>query len=393
VKFRVLGPTELYDNVNHRRAALNSHKQRTLMGALIVKYGSSVSAERLGEEVWGDCSPPQSANALQAQVYRLRRLIDRVERESGGSQQRLITRESGYALRADPEQVDSELFMQTVDRARRAADKAPEVAEKTIRSALRLWRGPALQGSRGPICTAGAAMLEEYRFNALELLYDVSLRAQMHQNIIAELEELTISHPLRERFYDQLMVALYRSGHQAQALGVYERARRHLADELGIAPVPALNKRMRQILSHSPELFDPLAGAADENATPQRITVRSGSRPAAPSQSAVRRPMTGAPRPVQQRLGGQRMTSPAAASSPPVRGESSSLDDEVKQLRALVAKLTTQQQALVTTVRHLSGQLQETIQAVERRRPARTVPEVRHRGSPDAPLTDLPPGG
>ncbi|OKI45000.1 hypothetical protein A6A29_33775 [Streptomyces sp. TSRI0281] len=361
------------------------------MGALIVKYGSSVSAEKLCDEVWGERSPNRSANALQAQVYRLRRLIDRVERDSGGTQQRLITRESGYALRAEPNQIDSELFTQMVDRARRTADRGPDVAEKTLRGALRLWRGPALQGSRGPICLAGAAVLEESRFSALELLYDVSLRARMHDNIIAELEELTVSHPLRERFYDQLMVALYRSGRQAQALGVYERARRHLADELGIAPVPALNKRMQQILSHAPELLDPFTEVTADTDRAQQIIVwgrRTASPPpgassaAVPVPSGIRRPGTGtAQRPVPVPGGAQ---ADGAWAAP--------LDDEVRQLRSVVARLTAQQQALMTTVRRLSSRLDDTIHAVERRNPARPAPGYGHRGPLEPPLrADFPP--
>ncbi|GAA3989811.1 hypothetical protein GCM10022384_42210 [Streptomyces marokkonensis] len=369
MKFKVLGPTELYDNVHQHRVPLHSHKQRTLLGALIVKYGSIVSTEQLGEEVWGELTP-RSANALQAQVYRLRRLMDRVDQEGGQPPQRLITRDSGYGLRADPEQVDSELFMQTVVRARRCAEKAPVLAEKTLRSALRLWRGTALQGSRGPICAAGATMLEESRFSALELLYDVSLRARMHQNIIAELEELTISHPLRERFYDQLMVALYRSGHQAQALGVYERARRHLADALGINPVPALSKRMQQILSHAPELLAPQAATATEGSGPQRVALRSAPRSPAPAASPappVRRQPTAPPQRPVRAPGG---TPAAGQSGAGGQSDPAVLGAEVRQLRSLVQKLMTQQQALVSTVGHLSDQLGEALKAAEPPSPA-----------------------
>lgn len=160
MEFRVLGPTELYDDVRQRRAPLSSHKQRTLMGALLVKYGSIVSTERLREEVWGELRPPKSANALQAQVYRLRQIMDRLEQDKTRPQ-RLVTCSSGYTLRTDPDQIDSERFMRAVDKARRTADQDPVLAEKILRGALRLWRGPALQGSHGPICAAGAAMLEE----------------------------------------------------------------------------------------------------------------------------------------------------------------------------------------------------------------------------------------
>lgn len=359
MKFRVLGPTELYDTANQRRVPLHGQKQRALLGALIAKCGSVVSPEKLAEEVWGDVGPQKSANALQAQVYRLRRLIDRLDQGGELGQQRLITRESGYALRADPEHIDSELFLQSVDRARQLAGKDLLLAEKTVRGALRLWRGPALQGSQGPICSAAAAALEESRFSALELLYDISLRAQLHQNVIAELEELTMSHPLRERFYEQLMVALYRAGHQAQALGVYERARRHLVDSLGIDPVPALSRRMRQILSHAPELLDPKVTTTDEATTAQQLTRRSSAQlMGSAGQSPPRqKPAITPPRqPIRVQT-----AAPAPGAGGQVHAETASLDGEVRQLCSVVQKLTAEQQVLASTVQRLSRQLEEAI--------------------------------
>ncbi|PAZ10467.1 hypothetical protein CLM62_40590 [Streptomyces sp. SA15] len=378
MKFRVLGLTELYDNVNQRRVPLSSQKQRTLMGALIVKCGSSVSAEQLSEEVWGESKPHKSANALQAQVYRLRRMMDQLKAGDMATQQCLITEESGYVLKTDPEQIDSELFLRGIDRARHTADQDPVLAEKMIRGALKLWRGPALQGSRGPICTAGAALLEEARLSALELLYDVSLRANLHAHVIAELEELTNSYPLRERFYDQLMVALYRSGHQAQALSVYERVRRRLADELGVTPVPALSKRMQQILSHSPELMDPQASSAAEVRDPQRITLRSSpSTPAiSPAPSTATRPAAG----VRRRTApGNPGPAPARPSPLPAHSRTESpLDAELRRLRLQVRELMSQQQTLISTVQHLSSQLEETMEAVDEHRPPAGKPRLLH---------------
>ncbi|KAF3468934.1 AfsR/SARP family transcriptional regulator [Streptomyces sp. Tu 3180] len=361
--------TELYDSVNQRRVPLSSHKQRTLMGALIVKCGSTVSAEQLSEEVWGNSKPRKSANALQAQIYRLRRMMDPLKGGEAAAQECLITEESGYVLRADPEQIDSEVFVRTVDRARHTAAQDPALAEKMVRGALKLWRGPALQGSRGPLCTAGAAMLEEARLSALELLYDVSLRANMHAHVIAELEELTNSYPLRERFYDQLMVALYRCGHQAQALSVYERVRRRLADELGVTPVPALSKRMQQILSHSPELLDVQASGATDSRGPQRITLRTqpSSSAIAPAPSTAPRPAGGVRRPP-----GPGNSGPGPARPGPLSGHAraeSPVDAELRRLRLQVRELMSQQQTLVSTVQQLSTQLEEAIEAVEEHRP------------------------
>lgn len=153
-------------------------------------------------------------------------------------------------------------------RSRAAAPSDPAHALELLRDALSLWRGPALQDSRyGPICTAAADRLEEKRLTTLETLYDVSLRCAQHSEITGELERLTADHPLRERFYDLLMVALYRSGRQAEALGVYERARLRLAGALGIGPGPALRGRMEAILNQSPGLSAPRSVPAPARTT------------------------------------------------------------------------------------------------------------------------------
>lgn len=143
-------------------------------------------------------------------------------------------------------------------KGRAAAATDPRSAARLLRGALALWRGPALQDSRyGPICTSEADRLEENRLSVLETLYEVCLRCAQHDEITGELEKLTADHPLRERFYDLLMVALYRGGKQAEALGVYERARRRLVEALGIEPGPVLRGRLEAILNHAPDLSVP----------------------------------------------------------------------------------------------------------------------------------------
>ena len=113
---------------------------------------------------------------------------------------------------------------------------------------MALWRGPALAGCvLGDICAAEAAVLDESRLSALELLYDASLRAGRHREVVGELARATAAHPLRERFYEQLIVALCRSDRRAEAAEVYDRARRRLTMELGVEPGPTLRARAREI--------------------------------------------------------------------------------------------------------------------------------------------------
>lgn len=205
----------------------------------------------------------------------------------------------------------------------------------------------------------------------------------MYESVIAELEELTMTHPLRERFYDQLMVALYRSGHQAQALGVYERARRCLADELGITPVPALNKRMQQILSHSPELTNPLTTSfSPEARRSPSITLRSGH---------MRPPTPPTVLPTQDRPPHTRASAPALPRGPVTSGSAACGGSDLHQLRALVEQLAAQQQVLVSTVRNLSHQLEQTMGNGENARAAlsgetpRTEPPSRRGGGAGGP--------
>ncbi|MER5474913.1 AfsR/SARP family transcriptional regulator [Streptomyces sp. NPDC002685] len=142
----------------------------------------------------------------------------------------------------------------------RAAATDPRHAAELLRAALALWRGPALEGStRGGTCAAEAARLEERRLTVLETLYDACLRAGRHEEIIGELEELTADHPVRERFHDLLMAALFRYGRQAEALGVYDRVRRRLVRELGVELGAALREQLDAILRHDLDPAPPRA--------------------------------------------------------------------------------------------------------------------------------------
>ncbi|MFJ9343615.1 BTAD domain-containing putative transcriptional regulator [Streptomyces sp. NPDC101733] len=267
MQFRILGLVEVQDEQTGLRVLPTGAKQRALLAALVVRAGHNVSVQRLIDELWGEAPPANAANALQLHVARLRRLLSGLDAHdlpdsaphappaSHAPQPWIVTTSRGYTLRPVAVETDATRFQHLTEQARRVLPTDPAQAGELLRWALSLWRGPALEGSvLGDICAARAAQLEEQRLGALEMMYDAYLRTGRHGEIIGELVELTTDHPMRERFYDLLMVALYRSGRQAEALGVYERARNRLVHELGVEPGPALRGLMEAILHHDPAL-------------------------------------------------------------------------------------------------------------------------------------------
>ncbi|NEB13861.1 AfsR/SARP family transcriptional regulator [Streptomyces coelicoflavus] len=261
MEFQILGSVQIHDERSGVRIVPRGAKQRALLGALLVRAGQTVPTERLVDELWGERPPANAANALQAHVARLRRLLP-VPGPDAPHHAWLRTSPLGYVLSPGLAPTDAQRFHRLVGRGGELAAAAPGCAADVLREALALWRGPALQGSgRGPICSAEAALLEESRLHALETLYDVSLRADRCAEITGELEELVTVHPLRERFHEQLMTALHRCGRRAEALGTYDRACRRLARDLGVGPGQVLSSRREAIL-HSSE---PATGATDRS--------------------------------------------------------------------------------------------------------------------------------
>jgi len=258
MRLNLLGPLELRDG-HGARVEVPGLKQRVLLATLAVRAGHIVSAERLIGALWGERPPAGVANALQAHIRRLRKLVE----SAGGKQDRILTRPPGYLLGLRSGETDTAEFTELVASAKAVTADRPLAAIPRLRAALGLWRGPALDGCltgggtgagdvTGDVCAAEAVVLEEHRLAAYEALYDASLRAGQHAEVIGELEETSATYPMRERFYDQLMVALHRSGRQSDAIGVYDRARRRLLRELGVEPGPALRARMQSILSDLP---------------------------------------------------------------------------------------------------------------------------------------------
>ncbi|MFF5448521.1 BTAD domain-containing putative transcriptional regulator [Streptomyces sp. NPDC012888] len=251
--FHVLGPLELHDHASGSCVVPAGPKQRALLGALVSRAGEVLSADRLIDELWGERPPARAANALQAHVSRLRRLLPAGGTGPGGAPD-ITTHPLGYLLRPGSASTDAQRFQELSAQGRAAVVADPEHAAELLHRALALWRGPALQGcGRGRICAREAERLEQGRLAALETFHEARLRGARHAETVGELERLTAAHPTRERFHDLLMLALYRCGRRSEALGVYERARQRLMSEVGVEPGPALRARMESILHRDPD--------------------------------------------------------------------------------------------------------------------------------------------
>ncbi len=250
LNFCVLGPVEVRSQAKTFR--VKGTLQRTLLATLVVNARKFVTSDELIDELWGDGPPDHVDNALQAHISRLRRNLAALE--PGATRSRLTTRQSGYYLLAEDEEIDAALFEQKVMQLGAPAQPTAQSAHD-LRDLLELWRGPIFGGAvGGRLCRAAAARLEEARLTALELLHDFELAAGEHRATIPELRELLVDHPYKERFRQQLMLALYRSGRQAEALEVYRELRHQLTEELGLAPSPAMRAYEQAILAQDPLL-------------------------------------------------------------------------------------------------------------------------------------------
>jgi DNA-binding SARP family transcriptional activator len=244
MEFRVLGPLEV--RTGEREVACNGAKQRLLLSVLLLNANEVVSSDRLVDVLWGD-HPPATNKALQMHVSQLRRALDPGV---------LVTRAPGYQLRVDEGDIDLHRFEAAVEEGRAALTEGrPADARRSLHDALALWRGPPLADLTFEECLQGdIARLEELRLVALEARIDADLALGNHADVIPELERLTTAHPTREGLRAQLMVALYRSGRQAEALEVYRDTRATLVEELGIEPGRELQEIETRILAQDTSL-------------------------------------------------------------------------------------------------------------------------------------------
>jgi predicted ATPase/DNA-binding SARP family transcriptional activator len=246
MEFGILGPLEVRNGSVPVRVP--GAKERALLADLVVNAGRVVSADRLVDDLWGSERLGNPANTLQGRVSALRRAL-------GTGSALVVTRPPGYALEVGPEGVDAARFERLVAEAESAAGTDPSRAVRLLEEALGLWRGPALaEFADQPWAQAEAVRLEELRLAATETLAELRLAAGGHAGLVGELEALVAAHPTRERPRGQLMLALYRSGRQADALGVYSDTRAVLAEELGIDPSPELQRLHQAILVQDPAL-------------------------------------------------------------------------------------------------------------------------------------------
>jgi len=241
LEFRILGPLEVLED--GRALAIGGQKQRALLALLLIDAGRVVSVDRIVDALWGERPPRTAPTSLQNFVSHLRKVI---------GADVLVTRQPGYLLRIAPEQLDLERFRMLVEEATRSP--VQERAAK-LREALSLWRGPPLADfAFDAFARPEIGRLEELRLAALEERIEADLGAGAHAQLVGELELLVEEHPLRERLRYQLMLALYRSGRQAEALQAYHEARRVLVDELGIDPSRSLQQLHGAILRQDADL-------------------------------------------------------------------------------------------------------------------------------------------
>lgn len=267
----MLGPLQV--RANGRDVEIRAGLSRTLLIALAVRAPEAVSAGTLIDVLWGDAQPRNPANALQIQVSYLRRALA----ADDGTAQPIVTRPGGYALEVNAEAIDAVRFERLVAAAQVSPfdSSDPDGAAAVLRQldeALAMWRGDALADAGSePSLQPFAVRLEELRWQAHELRNDVLLALGRHAHVVGAAGALVADQPLRERLHEQLMVALYRCGRQADALRAYEAARKLLIEELGINPGPGLQALEQRILRQDPSLdWLPPAGTA-------RDTVAAGA--------------------------------------------------------------------------------------------------------------------
>src|SRR5580765_411221 len=266
MEYRVLGSLEVLDD-SGQRLPLGGPNQRTVLGSLLLRAGRTVPLQRLVDDLW-EIPPETAAKTVRVYVSRLRRLL------SAGA---IESRSGGYSLRLDGDRFDLAQFEQLADEGRAALARADfEHAAVLLREALALWRGPALDGLAAEALRREAERLEELRLQVLEDRLDADLGQGQEREVIPELRVLVAEHPFRERLCAQLMLALYRSGRQTDALDVYRETRTRLAEELGLEPSAVLRDLERQMLAHDPEL-EP--APSDLPATSAPIATRARGEP------------------------------------------------------------------------------------------------------------------
>jgi YVTN family beta-propeller protein len=248
VLFSLLGPLKVDDG--GRTIVVEAPKPRALLALLVLRRGESVSVERLAEELWAGEPPATATKAVRVYVAQLRKAL---------GPDVVVTEGGGYAVPLDGHETDVGRFERLIEEGRRRLDEGEAGRAATVlREALTMWRGPALADFRyDDFAQAEVARLEEARLTALETRIEADLALGREDALVPELQALVREHPLREGLRWQLMLALYRTGRQAEALDTYRQGRQHLVEELGIEPNRQLRELERAILAHDPSIGVP----------------------------------------------------------------------------------------------------------------------------------------
>ncbi|MGQ0776987.1 MAG: AfsR/SARP family transcriptional regulator [Pseudonocardiales bacterium] len=283
MEFRVLGPLEIH--AEGQMIDVSTHKQRLVLGVLLCHIGHPVTVDALVDALWEQQAPPSARDNVRSYIHFLRRRL--------GEQRRIERRPSGYALLAGDSELDSARFESLAGSGRAALTGGDtQRAKDLLADALTLWRGPAFADLRDArVIEQEAARLEWLRQVAVEGHTEARLALGRHAELIPELFALVAQHPLREWIRAQLMVALYRSGRQAEALEVYRAGRAILLDDLGLEPGDELRRLEQAILNHDECLnLPPRSGhrRADRSAGHQNLASRRSYRWTPVVSSAVR---------------------------------------------------------------------------------------------------------
>ncbi|WP_079038575.1 BTAD domain-containing putative transcriptional regulator [Streptomyces sp. NBRC 110028] len=257
LRFTVLGPIRAWRG--EEPISAGSPQQRALLAALLLRRGRTATASELIDALWGEEPPEAAIAALRTYASRLRKAL-------GPDSEILVNESGGYALRIEPDALDIDMAARYAAEAEKAQHHGDRLrARDLFNEALTLFQGEPLAGVPGPYAETQRTRLEEWHLSLIETRLDLDLELGHHSEAVSELTALTASYPLRERLRELLMLALYRSGRQAEALAVYADTRRLLADELGVDPRPELSDLQQRILQADIELAVPTPAPAERD--------------------------------------------------------------------------------------------------------------------------------
>lgn len=244
MRYEILGPLHVVDEKGS--SLLRAQKLATVLAVLLIRSDQVVVADQLTREIWGELPPRRTTASIYVCISRLRKFLSRP-----GQPDPIVTRPGGYMLRRASSECDFDAFQRLVADGRKCLRAGePAAAAARFEQALALWRGPAFGNVQpGPIMAGFLKRLAEMRIECAEMSAEAQLELGRHQELVGRLRSLVDEFPLRETFYRQLMLALYRSDRKSEALGIYESARRVLDRELGLEPGRKLRELRHTVLA------------------------------------------------------------------------------------------------------------------------------------------------